>query len=241
MKEIILIAEDDSEFSHLLKSVFEKKRSDVTVVCANDGEEAIAALKQMSVSVLVTDLQMPNVDGLELLAYVNSNHPDLPCIVMTSYMQNQKTFNNFVRALQPEIKDLVTTETFQFFNKPFKIDQMVEAVFQILDSESVGGSIHGISIASFIQMIEMDQKTCEVEVSAPNKRRGALYFVNGVLYNAKYGDLEGEEAAIQIIATDDLKINIEKSDPNKAMERKVHSESMGLIIEAMRRKDESTK
>ncbi len=244
MKDIILIAEDDPEFSGLLNNVFEQHRSKLTVVCASDGVEAIAALKQMTISVLVTDLKMPKADGLELLAYVNDNHPDLPCIVMTSYMQDRKAFNGLVRALQPDINDLITTDTFHFFHKPFKTDALVDTVFQILEYITLGGSIHGISVASFIQMIEMEQKTCQVEVQAPKKskldsKRGVLFFKNGTLYNALYDNLEGEEAAIKIIATDNLKISIHNSYSDKMTGRKIKAKAIGLIMEAMRRKDEA--
>ena len=243
MKDIILIAEDDPGFSKLLESVFEQHQSKLTVILANDGEEAIAALKQMTIAVLVTDLQMPKVDGLELLAYVNANHPDLPCIVMTSFIQNRKTFKSFVRALQPDVNGLLTTDTFRFLNKPFKIDTLVNTVFQILECKTLGGTIHGISIASFIQMIEMDQKTCQVEIHAPSKsklsgQRGVLFFDNGILYNAEYGSLKGEEAAIKIIATDNLSINIQKNCDDKITYHKIKAEPIALIMEAMRRKDE---
>ncbi len=244
MKDIILIAEDDLEFSDLLSNVFEQHHSKLTVVYASDGEEAIAALKQMTISVLVTDLKMPKVDGLELLAYVNTHYPDLPCVVMTSFMQDRKTFKNVVRSLQPDIKDLITTDTFHFFHKPFKTEALVDTVFQILEHKTLGGSIHGISISSFIQMIELDQKTCQVEVQAPKKsklsgQRGMLFFNNGILYDAEYGNMKGEEAAIRIIATDNLSININKNYSAKATDRKIKTESIGLIMEAMRRKDES--
>ena len=244
MKDILLIAEDDPQFSSLLNNVFEQHQSTLTVVCASDGEEAISALKQMKISVLVTDLQMPKVDGLGLLAYVNANHPDLPCIVMTSFMQDRKTFKGFVRALEPDIKDFITTDTFHFFHKPFKVNALVNTVFQILEYKTLGGSIHGISIASFIQMIEMDQKTCQVQVNAPptpksGGQRGVLFFDNGILYDAEYGSLKGEEAAIKIIATDNLNINIQNNRIDKLTARIIKTESIGLIMEAMRRKDES--
>ncbi len=239
MKDIILIAEDDPGFSKLLENVFEEYRSKLTVVCANNGEEAIAALEQMTVSVLITDLQMPKVDGLELLAYVNANHPDLPCIVMTAFVQDRNTFKGYVRALQPDIKDLLTTDTFHFFSKPFKLDILVDTVFQILEYKTLGGSVHGISVASFVQMVEMDQKTCHVEVQAPDGPKGALYFKNGTLYDAEYRGLKGEEAAIRIIATDNFSIDIKKSHSDKITGRKIKTEAIGLIMEAMRRKDEA--
>ncbi len=89
----------------------------------------------------------------------------------------------------------------------------------------------------------MDQKTCQFEVQHPQNQNWAVngeyyFFDNGILYNAEYGNLKGEEAAIKIIATDNLNINIQKNRSDKITVHKIKTESIGLIIEAMRRKDE---
>ena len=50
--------------------------------------------------------------------------------------------------------------------------------------------------------------------------------------------MKGEEAAIEIIATDNLQINIQTNESDKATGPKIKTEAIGLIMEAMRRKDE---
>ncbi len=238
MKDIVLIAEDDPEFMKLLKSVFEQHSPELEVIGVENGEEAINVLKRDAISLLVTDMQMPKVDGLALLSFVNRNYPGLPCIVMTSFAPDKKMFSMYVRSLQSDIKEIITSETFRFFNKPFKVNELVEAVIEILERDAIGGSIKGISVASFIQMIEMEQKTCQLETHSSKRLTGLLIFIDGVLHNAVYGELKGEEAAIAIIATDDQTINIKAIERKQITDREIKSESIGLIMEAMRRKDE---
>ncbi|MDM8553632.1 response regulator [Desulfococcaceae bacterium HSG7] len=239
MKDIVLIAEDDPEFLTLLESVFEQHAHKLQVVCVENGEEAINVLKRDAVSLLVTDIQMPKIDGLALLSYVNTNYPGLPCIVMTSFTPDKKMFSLYVRALQSDVRKMLTSETFRFFNKPFKMNELVEAVFEILERDDLGGTIKGISVASFIQMIEMEQKTCQLEIHSLKSLTGLLVFKDGILYNAVHGKLKGEEAAIQIIATDNQTIHINEVEAKLIIDREIKSEAIGLIMEAMRRKDES--
>ncbi len=68
--------------------------------------------------------------------------------------------------------------------------------------------------------------------------KGILYFKNGALYDAIYGDLKGENAALEIIAMDGAGINLGNL-PAKKITRSINADLMGLIMEAMRRKDES--
>ena len=81
----VLIAEDDAVFLARLERMLSAHSSRLTVAAAANGREAVKVLQGRSVSVLVTDIQMPEMDGLELLAYVNEHHPVIPCFVMTAY------------------------------------------------------------------------------------------------------------------------------------------------------------
>jgi len=241
MKDIVLIAEDDPEFLELLKNVFEQYADKLQVIGVENGEEAVNVLKQHTIALLVTDMQMPKMDGLALLSYVNTNYPGLPCIVMTSFAPDKKQFTMYVRAFQSDVNEMLINKTFRFFNKPFKMNELLDAVLEILEHDALGGSIKGISVASFIQMIEMEQKTCQLETRTSDDLRGLLIFKDGILRNAVYGELKGEEAAIAIIGTDGQTININEIDRNKIIGSEIKSGSIGLIMEAMRRKDESKK
>jgi len=97
----------------------------------------------------------------------------------------------------------------------------------------------GLSIGSFIQLISMDQQTCILEVYHSINKKGAFYFIEGSLYNAICGDLEGEEAAMEMISWEKVRININNDLNTNDVVRKIKKGLMSLLMESSRRKDES--
>ncbi len=99
------------------------------------------------------------------------------------------------------------------------------------------GDLKGVSVSNFLQLIEMEKKTCILEVISPNKKRGLLYFYDGVLYDAVCEKLKAEKAALEMIRWEntDLKfVNLSK----QPIKRRIKTSLMGLIMEAMQLKDE---
>jgi len=225
--ERVLIVEDNPVLIKILQKGLKKYSDKFETVTARDGEEAIEVLKKEPISLLVTDLQMPRIDGLSLLAYMNDHHPEVPCIVMTAHGTQQ-------------IKDKLQQDVLRFIEKPFEIDDLVQAILPALDRDVPVGSINGISIASFMQMIEMEQKTCLFEVESPNDGKGYFYFEDGILYDAVYGDNKGLDAALKLIPLEDAKIrfkNVSKS--KRKIAKRIKDDLMSVIMEAMRLKDEA--
>ena len=222
----ILIVEDDLKLQKFLQTRLQKHNEEFEVILAYNGEEAIKILEQKYISLLVTDIQMPKVDGLTLLAYINKKHPHIPCIVMTAHLTKESDTR------------LSDDNIFRFLKKPFQYEDLMKAIFQALEQDIPDGTIKGISVASFLQMIEMEEKTCLFEVHSPGQGKGLFYFQKGILYNALYGDLKGEEAAYELIAMDKAEIRF-RNLPKKKFVRQIKQELMGLIMEATRRKEES--
>jgi CheY-like chemotaxis protein len=220
----VLIVEDDKVLQGFLRTRLQKNKERLEIILADNGEEAIKILKQRNISLLVTDIVMPKVDGLELLAYMSENHPDIPCIVMTGHAS--------------ELAEKLSEDKLRLFQKPFQLDDLNQAIIQALEQDVPGGTLRGISVASFLQMIEMEQKTCLIEVHLPGKEKGIFYFVEGELQDAEHGSLKGEAAAYRIIAWDKASIRCMKL-PNKKIEKRINTELTSLIMESMRRKDES--
>jgi CheY-like chemotaxis protein len=221
----VLIVEDDLKSQRILQTRLQKYKDKFEIVLANNGEEAMGILKQKEISLIVTDVQMPKVDGMKLLAYVNENHHGTPCIVMTAFAT-------------AEIKERLSKDALTILKKPFLTDELVQAITKGLKPAAPDGSLTGISVANFLQLIEMEQKTCLLEITLKDGEKGILYFKNGALYDAIYGDLKGENAALEIIAMDGASINLGNL-PAKKITRSINADLMGLIMEAMRRKDES--
>lgn len=55
--------------------------------CARDGLEALALLNTKSFDLVITDIKMPHMDGLELADYIHANHPDTDIIILTGYSE----------------------------------------------------------------------------------------------------------------------------------------------------------
>lgn len=97
----------------------------------------------------------------------------------------------------------------------------------------------GLSVANFIQLISMDQQTCLVEVYHSANKRGAFYFIEGDLYNAQCGDLEGEEAAMEMMTWEKVRININTNVNMNDVARKIEKGLLSLLMESSRRRDEA--
>ena len=83
----ILIIDDEKEIRDILKMYLESAGYKVTE--ANDGEEAINKMKEganlLQVGLIITDIRMPKVDGVEAIDYIRGNAPSIPIIVLTGY------------------------------------------------------------------------------------------------------------------------------------------------------------
>ncbi len=78
----ILIAEDSATQAVQIRALLESAGHSVQV--ADDGEQATDLLEDQLPDVIVTDLNMPEMDGLELVAYVREHHSEIPVVVMTA-------------------------------------------------------------------------------------------------------------------------------------------------------------
>ncbi|MFH0729205.1 MAG: DUF1566 domain-containing protein [Pseudomonadota bacterium] len=103
---------------------------------------------------------------------------------------------------------------------------------------SVGGKIQGVSLDSFLQIVQMDRITCTLKVIS-QEGFGFLYFVNGELFSAITGDIHNVEAACRIISWEEAVIEIDNSCDKT--ENDINQPLMNLLMEGMRLRDEAAK
>jgi hypothetical protein len=137
----------------------------------------------------------------------------------------------------PKIIESIQQDILQFIEKPFTAEELAKVIISALKRGSPDGSLSGISIVSFLQMVEMEQKTCLCEIESSDTK-GFFYFKGGALYHAVCGDLKGEEAALKLIQIENPTINFKKP-PARKIPRRINAELTALILEAMRLMDES--
>jgi CheY-like chemotaxis protein len=221
----VLLVDDDTEMIHALKEGFKRYQESFEVLLAEDGLMALESLKQNIISLVVTDLKMPNMDGFELLAHIMEHYPDIPVIIITGYST-------------PEMEHLAREGgAVGYIAKPFLIENLARQILATLRKESEGGALHNVSSGMFLQLIEMEQKTCTIRLEEKTSgKKGILFFNEGQLFDARVNNMQGEAAAHEIFSWDAVNLSIQ--DGCALRENKIKSDLQPLILEAMRRKDE---
>jgi hypothetical protein len=98
--------------------------------------------------------------------------------------------------------------------------------------------LFGLSVGSFLQVIAMERQTCIMEVYLNADHWGHFCFVQGELYDAVCGELEGEKAAMEMIAWENVRLNIKQILNTSDVARKIDKNLMLLLMESSRLRDE---
>jgi len=83
--EAVILVVDDSPLERALAAGLLRKEPTYRVLHAESGREALAGIAHQLPDVVLTDLVMPGMDGLELIAQIRERHPHLPVVLMTAY------------------------------------------------------------------------------------------------------------------------------------------------------------
>jgi len=106
----ILIAEDEKNIGDLLVELLVQADREITIV--HNGLEAVRLLKQRPFDLLITDLMMPELDGMEVLQQAKKLHPQILVIIITGYA-----------SLETAIQ-AVKEGAYDYLRKPFRLDEL---------------------------------------------------------------------------------------------------------------------
>jgi CheY-like chemotaxis protein len=122
-RKLVIVVDDESDYTYALISLLHRELPDCEFMDAHDGHEALIKLAGNEADVLITDLRMPNVDGMELLRTIRLSSPSTRIIVMTAYG----------RPGLPE--DLRKLGVYHYMNKPFQDLDVTQVVRSALNSD----------------------------------------------------------------------------------------------------------
>jgi nitrogen regulation protein NR(I) len=126
----VLIVDDELNIRRVLAAMLAREGYEVTT--ASDGEQALAVLQKAPVHVVVTDLVMPRLGGLELLQRVSAEFPDVPVIVITAH----GTVDSAVQALKAGAFDYIT--------KPFEQEELKKVIAKATRAHEIERqNVHG--------------------------------------------------------------------------------------------------
>jgi CheY-like chemotaxis protein len=215
----VLIVDDEPAVLFALSEALADRRRGIKVATAANGREAVAILESEKVDLVLTDLRMPEMDGFELLAWLRRGFPHLPVIVMTAFVSESAARLDG----SPEVLE-----------KPFDVGELKRKVADRL-RQTVKGRVENISLASFLQLLEIERKTCTLTVTSAD-HNGRLFFRGGRLVGAETEDLAGSDAALEIVTWEHADVEISEVCPFDGPE--IEGGLRYLLLEGMRLKDE---
>ena len=116
-----VVVDDEPDFARGLARLLAGRFPDVRVAAVHSGREALAVLAEREAHLLVTDLRMPEMSGMQLLEAVLARHPDLSVVVLTAH----GTIETAVEALHAGAYDFLT--------KPVESDQLFRVAAKALE------------------------------------------------------------------------------------------------------------
>ncbi len=144
-QEKILIVDDDPSLREFLEIFF--LNEGYGVLCASDGTEALELLKKEEVALVLTDMKMPEMSGLELLKAIKESHPGLPVIMITAFA----SLESAVEAMNEGAWD--------YLPKPFQLEEVREVVEKALSSANTPQGLESDPVTKIHRLDQMVAKS----------------------------------------------------------------------------------
>lgn len=204
-KESILIVDDD----RYVRETFEQLLSALGFVAASasGGPEALDLLSKARFTFLLTDMRMPDMDGMELIRKVNTEFPDMDIIAMTGYSEGYRYV------------DVINAGASDFVKKPFEFGELEAKIRRIINERSLRGELERLSITDSLtglynQRHFYDRLKEEIIRSARQKHPLSLILLdldNFKEYNDTHGHLAGDEVLrnVGIVVNKSIRVGVD--------------------------------
>lgn len=231
----ILIVDDNPSVLKLLNISLTKAGYDV--VEAENGEVAFEVANREKPALIISDIMMPQMDGLELCWMIreNSEIPLVPFIFLTSFNDQETEIKGFRAGAD------------DYLNKPIdrkqllaRVADLVERTNKLKDIENTSkqkgfsGDLGDLSIVELVQMLNLNKKTGPLQIEGDVN--GTIFLRNGELHATKTPNHEGEEAFYELVALSKGTFSFEPDE--NSPERNINGSTMNVIMEACRIMDE---
>ncbi len=190
------------------------------------GAEAVTLYREDRFDLVLVDLKMPEMDGLEVLRAIKEYDPSATVVIFTAY----GTKETVVEALRLGARE--------FLEKPLEAKRLVATVRQLLaqkENVAVRGNLRSMSLPSIIQVNCTEQSQARLRIRR-HGQEAILFFADGNVVHAEMGDKVGEEVVYELLGWEDGEFELEMEVPPP--QRTITTGWSGLLLEGMRRLDE---
>lgn len=115
----ILLVDDDVGMISCLKDIFEDEGYNVST--AEDGKSAIEAINNKQFDLVLTDIRMPNMDGIEFLDYIEQNRPEVKVVVISAFGRDETCTKAKLLG------------AFEFLSKGVRVEELKKVVKKVMN------------------------------------------------------------------------------------------------------------
>ena len=229
-RQKILILDDDADWLTLCRELLEELPTSPEILTANNAKRALALIETEPVRLLICDLKMPRIDGLQMLAIVRRRFPELRTVVLSGLEDEE--YRSRAYALGVDLFWLKTE--MQRNSKLFS-----ECLESLLGRQSEPG-FRGIQSKSLMDIIQMEclSRSSTVLRITRGPLIAKLWIQDGELIDAEAEGARGEAAFLRIVAWKSGTFENLPAEPDR--ERTIQKPVIALLLESAQSLDEAT-
>ncbi len=225
----ILLVDDDPALLETYRHLLQRLPSNPEIEIATSGPKAFARLESDSFRLMICDLKMPKMDGLQVLSIVRRKFPKLRTVAITALQDEQ--FRSRVYALGVDL----------FWHKPSneqEITLFLECLESLLGTEEDSG-FRGVQSKSLMDLVQLEclSQSSSVLRITNGMQTGKIWIQDGDVVDAEAGDLVGEPAFRRIFSWRGGGFESLPAEPTRS--RRITQSYSGLLLDSAQALDEA--
>jgi DNA-binding response OmpR family regulator len=222
----VLIVDDEETLTWSMARSLSKDKDNYEVLIANNGREALNFLEKNKIDLVISDIRMPDINGLDLLVRIKKEYPQTKVIIMTAYgsADVQKEANQ--------------RGSLYYVEKPFEISDLRKIIIDLIGKKKgFRGKVFGLQLTDIIQINCLSRLTTALIITR-NGEKGVIYLNEGEIIHAECGEQKGTDAFYRILSWQEGEFlsNVGVTPPVQT----IYQNWEHLLVEAMRRNDDKS-
>jgi DNA-binding response OmpR family regulator len=222
----VLIVDDEETLTWSMARSLAKDKDKYEVIIANNGREALNLLKKNKIDLVISDIRMPDINGLDLLVKIKKEYPQTKVIIMTAYGSSDVQ------------KEANRRGSLYYVEKPFEISDIRKIIIDLIGrKKGFRGKVFGLQLTDIIQMNCLGRLTTALIITRDGEK-GIIYLNEGEIIHAECGEQKGADAFYRILSWQEGEFvsNIGATPPAQT----IYQSWEHLLVEAMRRDDDKS-
>ena len=226
----VLLVDDSMAFLETVGETFEiLSGGSWEIHKASAADQALSILQQHRIELVVLDISMPMLDGVQLLGVIHRRHSDVKKVILTSNATDTHRTTCLAGGAELFLEKPITPEGFA------TVFNLLNDLFVWSQREGFSGTLRQVGLTDVIQIECLRRNSCILEVHNGEKN-GAIYIESGEIVHAIGAGLEGEQALYRLLSMQNGEFRLQ---PFKASaKRTIHCSWENLLMEAARVQDE---